>query len=53
VQGFLILLLGVEGPSTDGAREGPLRGSSLAGLLALGLQLLNVGVLAGHGVVCG
>ena len=53
MQGFLILLLGVEGPSPDGAREGATGSGSLAGLFALLLQLLNIGVLAGHGVVCG
>jgi len=52
VQGFLILLLGVESASTDGARKGPLGSGSLARLLALLLQLLNVGVLAGHCGLC-
>lgn len=53
MQGFLILLLGVECTSPDGAGKGATGSGNLAGLLALAQDLLSVGVLAGHCVLCG
>ena len=56
VQRLLVLLLGVEGAETDGAGERAARVNARGAALLLGVALLhqelNVGVAAGHGVVC-